>query len=326
MKNRIRYFVAVVIAFGIGTTSVYAGKDNTTYGHKANPKNGGCCSVAIGLEALNRQTTSGGQNVAVGRLALNRNTKGSLNTAIGDAALYAATTGESNVAVGGNTLSLLTTGSYNTAVGSNALNAQSLTGVGAKMKYNTAIGWGAGNWTKGSKNVFIGYRAGHRAIGSNKLYISNSDTKKPLIYGDFSRKTLKVNGKMYATRFITSSDVRLKRDIQPLSGTLASVMKLQGKTYRLREDTTDSATLDIGLIAQEVEKIFPQLVTEDEQNQKGIDYSKLTVVLIEAMKEQQDQITSLEKENSELKALVSGQMEELLARVALLEGNAIAGN
>ena len=131
---------------------------------------------------------------------------------------------------------------------------------------------------------------------------------------------------MYATRFITSSDVRLKRDIQPLSGTLASVMMLQGRTYRLKEDTTDSATLDIGLIAQEVEKIFPQLVTEDEQNQKGIDYSKLTVVLIEAMKEQQDQITSLEKENSELKALVSGQMEELLARVALLEGNAIAGN
>ena len=103
-------------------------------------------------------------------------------------------------------------------------------------------------------------------------------------------------------------------------------MKLQGTTYRLKEDTTDSATIDIGLIAQDVEKIFPQLVTEDEQNQKGIDYSKLTVVLIEAMKEQQGQIIILEKENTELKALVSGQMEKLLARVAMLEGNTLAEN
>jgi trimeric autotransporter adhesin len=196
-----------------------------------------------------------------------------------------------------------------------------------KGQYNTALGGYAGfKNVRGNKNVFIGWESGLNEKGSNKLYISNSKTKKPLIYGEFNTKIVKVNGKMYATRYITSSDMRLKRDIQPLSGALASVMKLQGKTYRLKEDTTDTPTIDIGLIAQDVEKIFPQLVTEDEQNYKGVDYSKLTVVLIEAMKEQQGQIMILEKENTELKALVSGQMEKLLARVAMLEGNTLAEN
>ena len=112
---------------------------------------------------------------------------------------------------------------------------------------------------------------------------------------------------------------------------------------------------DIGLIAQDVEKVFPELVAENEQGYKGIAYSKLTAVLVEAIKEQQGQIatleqentqlealvegqmteqearftaqiTALEKENTQLKALVEGQMEALLARVAMLEGETLAAN
>ena len=114
---------------------------------------------------------------------------------------------------------------------------------------------------------------------------------------------------------------------------LDSILKLQGKTYRWKEDTTFANKQDIGLVAQEVEKVFPELVAENEQGYKGIAYSKLTAVLIEAMKEQQgqmtaqqDQITALEKENTQLKALVEGQMEALLARVAMLEGETLAAN
>ena len=112
---------------------------------------------------------------------------------------------------------------------------------------------------------------------------------------------------------------------------------------------------DIGLIAQDVEKVFPELVAENEQGYKGIAYSKLTAVLVEAIKEQQGQIatleqentqlealvegqmteqearftaqiTALEKENTQLKVLVEGQMEALLARVAMLEGESLAAN
>ena len=81
---------------------------------------------------------------------------------------------------------------------------------------------------------------------------------------------------------------------------------------------------DIGLIAQDVERIFPELVAEDGDGYKGIAYSKLTAVLIEAMKEQQNQITALEKENAHLKSVMAEQMDALLARVTMLEGIKVA--
>jgi hypothetical protein len=111
---------------------------------------------------------------------------------------------------------------------------------------------------------------------------------------------------------------------------LSSVLQLQGKTYRWKEDHHKQ---DIGLIAQEVEQVFPELVEEDANGFKAIAYSRLTAVLIEAIKEQQgqmttqqDQIAALEKENTELKAIMADQMQALLARVAMLEGVPVAAN
>ena len=144
-----------------------------------------------------------------------------------------------------------------------------------------------------------------------------------------------------------NSDGRLKKDIKPLTQALDSILKLQGKTYRWKEDTTFANKADIGLVAQEVEKVFPELVAENEQGYKGIAYSKLTAVLIEAMKEQQGQMTSqqeqiatlekenaqftgqiasLEQENTQLKTIMAEQMDALLARVAMLEGESLAAN
>ena len=67
-------------------------------------------------------------------------------------------------------------------------------------------------------------------------------------------------------------------------------------------------------------------MAENEQGYKGIAYSKLTAVLIEAIKEQQGQIAALEKENAELKTIMAEQMDALLARVAMLEGVQVAAN
>ena len=120
----------------------------------------------------------------------------------------------------------------------------------------------------------------------------------------------------------------------PLTHALDAILQLQGKTYHWKEDTAFTNKQDIGLVAQEVEKVFPELVAEDEQGYKGIAYSKLTAVLIEAIKEQQAQMidqqqqmteqearfTALEKENTQLKTIMAEQMQALLARVAMLEG------
>ena len=94
-----------------------------------------------------------------------------------------------------------TTGERNTAVGTEAL-SNNTTGSN-----NTAIGLSAGDSNiTGSGNVFIGYTAGYNETGSNKLYIDNSTTTAPLIYGDFNTNNVKINGGLEVTGALTVAD------------------------------------------------------------------------------------------------------------------------
>ena len=92
------------------------------------------------------------------------------------------------------------------------------------------------------------------------------------------------------------SDERLKEDIQPIVGGLEKVMQLQGVTYK-RNDVSDPKT-QIGVIAQQVESILPEVVltAEDEMGTKSVDYSKMTAVLIEAVKELKQEVTQLKQQ------------------------------
>jgi hypothetical protein len=259
----------------------------------------------------------------MGERSLHNNTEGLVNTASGYGALYYNTRGSANAASGYGALWSNTTGGYNTAVGVLA---------------------GGANKT-GDSNVFIGYWAGLNSdyeSQSNKLVIANGpQSEQELITGDFAAHEVNINGNLHASGNLTqNSDGRLKKDIQPLTHALDAILQLEGKTYRWKEGATFANKADIGLIAQEVEEIFPELVAENEQGFKGIAYSKLTAVLIEAIKEQQgqmitqqqqmtaqqDQIASLEKENTHLKTIMAEQMQALLARVAMLEGESLAAN
>ena len=329
---------------GIGSTSLgnltlakpnYSGVYNTAIGMYALFATiGGSYNTAIGYSAL-KVNTSGHYNTAGGRHALSQNTTGEKNTATGAQALERNTTGKLNTAMGYEALTFNKTGNLNTALGfrtmrknetgkSNTAAGHSALEANTSGKFNTVVGAFAGKTNiTGSSNVFIGYKAGMSEKGSQKLYIANS-ARSPLVYGDFNKKTLKVNGKMYATKFITSSDARLKTDIKPLDNALDTILTLQGKQYRLIDEAVDQA--DIGLIAQDVEKVLPQIVSETEDGYKAIDYQSLTAMLIEGMKEQQDQITALEQENTQLKTVMAKQIEALLARVVMLEGESLAAN
>ena len=92
------------------------------------------------------------------------------------------------------------------------------------------------------------------------------------------------------------SDERLKEDIQPIVGGLEKVMQLQGVTYK-RNDVSDPKT-QIGVIAQQVESILPEVVltAEDEMGTKSVDYAKMTAVLIEAVKELKQEVTQLKQQ------------------------------
>ena len=95
------------------------------------------------------------------------------------------------VAVGRGIMANATSADYSVGIGNFSL--YSLT----SGRYNVAVGYGAGhNLTTGVGNVFIGHGAGYHETGSNKLYIENSDTSNPLIYGDFGTNELTINGSL----------------------------------------------------------------------------------------------------------------------------------
>ncbi len=100
------------------------------------------------------------------------------------------------------------------------------------------------------------------------------------------------------------SDVRLKQNIASLEDALTKVLLLQAVTFNWKFDEFPEmgfgTQTQIGLIAQEVERVYPELVTVDADGYRSIDYASLTPILLEAIKEQQVSITALQEQNSEL--------------------------
>jgi hypothetical protein len=135
--------------------------------------------------------TSGDNNTFIGVDAGNTTTTGDFNTFLGSGAGSNNTTGTVNSFLGRGTGQSITTGHHNTFLGSGA-GFTNTTGYN-----NTFIGTLAGrNNITGSSNVFIGDAAGYNETGSNKLYIDNSISSDPLIYGEFDNDIVNINGKL----------------------------------------------------------------------------------------------------------------------------------
>ncbi|MES2591883.1 MAG: tail fiber domain-containing protein [Bacteroidota bacterium] len=117
----------------------------------------------------------------------------------------------------------------------------------------------------------------------------------------------KIVGTVYANAALNtsgvscSSDIRFKKNISALPNALKSIMQLQGVNYfwKVNEfpDKHFVDTRQIGFIAQDLEKIYPEMVFTDTDGYKSVDYSRLTPVLVEAVKEQQKMIELLQKVN-----------------------------
>jgi hypothetical protein len=109
-----------------------------------------------------------------------------------------------------------------------------------------------------------------------------------------------VSGAVGATAFNTTSDARLKTAVRPLGGALAGVLALRGVRYRwnalgVRRGGQAGAE-QVGLLAQELEKVYPELVSTGPDGYKAVNYAQLAPVLIEALKEQQAQIEALKQQ------------------------------
>jgi hypothetical protein len=133
--------------------------------------------------------------------------------------------------------------------------------------------------------------------------------------------TLEVNGNLKTIGITETSDIRWKKDVKTLSNSLEKVGQLRGVSYNWRKDEFPDKNFEnkeqIGLIAQEVEKIYPQLVDTDALGFKSVQYSKVVALLIEALKEQQSEISSLKSEVRKMSAL-EGKVNALTALVEIL--------
>ena len=98
------------------------------------------------------------------------------------------------------------------------------------------------------------------------------------------------------------SDVRLKENIAPLDNALEKVASINSIYFNNKGEPEDNR--EIGVIAQEVEQVLPEVVSENDQGYKSVDYSKLTALLIEAVKEQEVQIKEIKTENETLRTEV----------------------
>jgi hypothetical protein len=187
--------------------SVTSGSDNVALGHQSmRVLTTGSSNVAVGSHAMYDASTTGYHNIAIG-VQSGWELDGSAyeNTAVGARIFRNQITGNRNTAVGADAMYNGGTGSFNTVLGFGAL--QSIT-TGSN---NVVIGSQAGLVLQtGSGNVFLGHNAGWSETGSDKLYIDNSSTSTPLIYGDFSSNNLTVNGAltlMAATSDYNTSNV-----------------------------------------------------------------------------------------------------------------------
>lgn len=278
------------------------GADNAFFGCAAGySNNSGISNCFFGYRAGHKNTT-GSANAFFGRSAGELSITGGSNSFFGGSAGY-SNSGSNNSFFGNAAGNMNTTGSANSFFGAQA---------GDKITtgdYNCLFGYRAGfNNQVGTGNVFLGYRAGYEETGSNRLYIANSQTTSPLIYGEFDNKIIHINGGFRATATSVTSDGRWKRNIRPLKRPLEKVIALKGVAYEWNVDEYPDRGLgqgtQIGLIAQDVGEVMPELVSEDRDGYKAVSYAKLTAVLVEAVKELKALAEKQQMEIDRLRALI----------------------
>ncbi len=325
-------------------TNTFIGVDAAGAGNLTHTEgNEGYCNTAVGHNALFSITT-GKINTAMGNGALRDNTTGSRNTAIGNGALTLNTTGSDSIAIGFRALNVNIAGEYNVAVGTRA--AQTMQ-EGSK---NTIIGHSAGGGNNYSHdgNVFLGYMAGYSEEGDDKLYIENSDSSTPLVYGEFDNDILAVNGKLgvgtqdpqyeldvngdvRADDFIESSDQRVKQDVETLNGSLERLLLLRPVRFEFTEEYKQGRNacegVKMGFIAQEVRDVVPEMVTtvSEEVGDRVIEDfhvlkpRALTPMLVDAVQELKAENDRLKIENRKLKSRVDKELTALKAEIGLLK-------
>jgi hypothetical protein len=337
---------------GAGSSNT-TGTENTFAGYNAGQSNtGGFNNTFFGAWA-GASNLVGAENTFYGSLAGIKNTTGNWNTFIGSSAGHENTSGGSNTFSGYGAGSSNTSGNGNTFSGfwagvSNSTGAENTFVGDSAGKLNNSgccnsfFGSAAGlNTTAGQFNTFIGYQSGtNNIMGTNNVYINNSGpisgTESAAIrVGDPIIHTTTFIAGIYGTPsssgvpvYINSngqlgtqpSSLRFKEEIQNMTDNTNALMKLRPVTFLYKPEYDEGErTLQYGLVAEDVAKVYPELVAYDNDGQPySVRYQFLPIMLLneaqrqyrraeaqaEVVKAQEHKIEALEQRLQRLERLV----------------------
>jgi hypothetical protein len=322
----------------------------------------GTDNTATGFQALFNNMT-GSFNTANGAVALYSNTTGSVNTATGDSALLYNTTGGGNTANGSNALLSNTMGSNNTAIGSNALSknttASSNTATGHLALVNNDAGYrntatgesallnnigGHGNTAdgfralynnNGSNNIALGFNAGSSltsgdsnvCIGYNVVGVAgeSNTTRISNIYSSIaSARPIYINSDNKIGTLVSSR--RFKDEIKPMDEASKAILGLKPVTFHYKKEIEPNGATMFGLIAEDVEKVDPDLVTRNEKGEpETVRYEAVNAMLLNEFLKQhrkveeqgrrmEEQDRTIAQQETEIRALAS-QLQKVSAEI-----------
>lgn len=278
-----------------GNRSTATGNNTVASGHQSTSM--GELTTASGRETLasgNSTTASGNYSTAMG---LSTTASGAQSTAMGR---LTTASGISSLALGNSTTA---SGHQSVSAGNSSI---------ASASYSTAFGYGSvasdftstviGQYNNSLSSITTNgsatnYDADNTAfvIGNGTDDSNRSDAFKVMFNGDTTvSNDLTVSGDV-----VVSSDARLKSNIVSLGSTLSRLLLIDGKSYEMK------GKQKIGVLAQEIKEVFPELVSEDENEMLAVNYQGLVPVLINALKEQESKYLEQEKRLERLEKLIA---------------------
>jgi trimeric autotransporter adhesin len=266
-------------------------------------------NTAIGAGTLLANTAD--QNTATGAAALFSNTTAGFNTADGAFALFSNTTGASNNAMGDHALFQNTGGSLNVAVGSSAL-INNTTGTG-----NIALGFFGGvNVTTASSVICIGTGG---ADVNNSCFIGN-------IFNQTSASGVAVFVNQNGRLGTMTSSRRFKDEIKPMEQASEALYALKPVSFRYKKQIDPAGTSQLGLVAEDVEKVNPDLIVRDKEGKPcSVRYDQVNAMLLNEFLKEHRKVEKLEATVADLAATVKEQAAQLRTVAAHVQMNNSAG-
>jgi hypothetical protein len=309
------------------------GDSNTATGSEALPSNTtGVRNTATGFAALESNTT-GERNTATGRAALVNNTTGNNNTADGHDALFSNTTAIRNTATGSFSLFFNTAGNNNSAIGYFSLynnttgNGNTASGFAALMNNTTGVGnialgnFAGSNLTTGDNNIDVGSLGVAAEANTIRIGTQATQTNAYLagIYQTNIANGLVVKVDSDGHLGTVGSSERFKDAIKPMDKASEAILALKPVTFHYKKELDPDGIPQFGLVAEEVEKVNPDLVVRDAHGKPyTVRYEAVDAMLLNEFLKEHRKVEEQEATIAKMKTALERQ-EARLARQNDLE-------